>query len=52
MPLTDGFVSIGLVVRVLLVHAVVGEVHELVRQVLHGTRVPGERQSGRSYSMI
>ena len=40
MPLTQALVRVGLVVIVLLVDAVVSEVHVFVGQTLHSLRVP------------
>lgn len=37
-------VAVGLVFRVFLVDAVVGQVHELVTQSLHGRRIPTEEK--------
>lgn len=37
-------VAVALVLRVLLVDAVVGQVHELVTQSLHGRRIPEEEK--------
>ena len=40
MSLAGLVVAVALVLRVLLVDAVVGQVHELVAQSLHGRRIP------------
>lgn len=45
MSLAGLVVAVGLVFRVLLVDAVVGQVHELVTQSLHGRRIPTEKHA-------
>lgn len=42
MSLAGLVVTVGLVLRVLLVDTVVGQVHELVAQSLHGRRIPAK----------
>lgn len=42
VSLAGFIITVGLVLRVLLVDAVVGQVHELVAQSLHGRRIPEE----------
>lgn len=44
VSLAGFIITVGLVFRVLLVDAVVGQVHELVTQGLHGRRIPEARQ--------
>lgn len=44
MSLAGFIITVGLVLRVLLVDAVVGQVHELVTQSLHGRRIPEEER--------
>lgn len=40
VPLAGLVIAVGLVFRVLLVDTVVGQVHELITQSLHGRRIP------------
>lgn len=40
VPLAGLVITVGLVLRVLLVDTVVGQVHELITQSLHGRRIP------------
>lgn len=44
MSLAGFIITVGLVLRVLLVDAVVGQVHELVAQSLHGRRIPEQER--------
>lgn len=44
MSLAGFIVAVGLVLRVFLVDAVVGQVHKLVTQSLHGRRIPTEEK--------
>lgn len=44
MSLAGLVIAVGLVLRVFLVDAVVGQVHELVTQSLHGRRIPAEEK--------
>lgn len=43
MSLAGFVVTVGLVLRILLVDTVVGQVHELVAQSLHGRRIPAKK---------
>lgn len=45
-------VAVALVLRVLLVDAVVGQMHELVAQSLHGRRIPVREVKSTRYSLI
>lgn len=44
VPLAGLVVAVALVFRVLLVDAIVGQMHELVTQSLHGRRIPEEKK--------
>lgn len=47
MALAGRFICIGLVLGILLIDAVVGQVHELVAKALHGRGIPGSEEKGR-----
>lgn len=47
MALAGRFIRIGLVLGILFIDTVVGQVHELVAEALHGRGVPGSEEKGR-----
>lgn len=47
MALAGRFIRIGLVLSILFIDTVVGQVHELVAEALHGRGIPESEEKGR-----